>query len=135
MLRPLQFIAHYANFFDGFTTLWRRVFFFAVVSRSAPRSKLTLHRIFIHSLSCAHTHTLCEKERKRKGRKVVAKMVFRDLYAVHMAYTDIKTNFALFSPFRCGRRRQLLKFYIPPLKCCPARACCNERYTQIQPFV
>jgi hypothetical protein len=98
MLRPLQFIAHYANFFDGFTTLWRRVFFFAVVSRSAPRSKLTPHRIFIHSLWCAHTpHTLCEKEKeKEKEEKVVAKMVFRDLYAVHMAYTDIKTNFALF---------------------------------------
>jgi hypothetical protein len=36
-----------------------------------------------------------EKE-KEKEEKVVAKMVFRDLYAVHMAYTDIKTNFALF---------------------------------------
>jgi len=99
MLRPLQFIAHYANFFDGFTTLWRRVFFFAVVSRSAPRSKLTPHRIFIHSLSlvCAYTtHAVRKEKEKEKEEKVVAKMVFRDLYAVHMAYTDIKTSFALF---------------------------------------
>jgi hypothetical protein len=119
MLRPLQFIAHYANFFDGFTTLWRRVFFFAVVSRSAPRSKLTPHRIFIHSRVRAHTHAVRKRERKEK---VVAKMVFRDLYAVHMAYTDIKTNFALFfslSFWQRWRAAAALKILYSTLKMLP----------------
>lgn len=46
-------------------------------------------------------------------------MVFRDLYAVHMAYTDIKTNFALFFSLSFWQAAAALKILYSALKMLP----------------
>lgn len=46
-------------------------------------------------------------------------MVFRDLYAVHMAYTDIKTNFALFFSLSLWQAAAALKILYSALKMLP----------------